>query len=55
MVNNDPTVSPDKISFGEIFDYAEIHSDYLSRMVKQVLSIISRSIDIYEDLPWRQE
>ncbi|MGA8571776.1 MAG: M48 family metalloprotease [Desulfobaccales bacterium] len=49
MANIDTTVSPDKISFGEIFDYSEIHSEYLTRIVKQVLSIISRSIDLYED------
>jgi Peptidase family M48 len=49
MVSNATTITPDKISFGEIFVYADIHSGYLTRILKQVLSIISRSIDLYED------
>ncbi|MGP8051974.1 MAG: M48 family metalloprotease [Desulfobaccales bacterium] len=49
IVNNKRTVAADEISLDEIFDYSEIHSEYLRRIIKQVLSIISRSIDLYED------
>jgi hypothetical protein len=48
MVNNDTFVAPDKISFDEIFSHAAIYSKYLTRILKQVLSIISRSIAIYK-------
>ena len=42
-VNNERTVAPDEISLDEIFEYSEIHSEYLRRMLKKVLALISKS------------
>ena len=51
MNNNDEIliIPPDKIKLTHIFDSVDVHSDYLINILKQVCSIISRSVDIKEN------
>lgn len=47
-MNNDKKLTPDKISLDEIFDYVDIRSVYLNQMLKEVVAMISRSIDLFQ-------